>query len=327
MKTVFTNAMCAHVWAQQNQLEGHANSVHFSGPVMFYYVTPVAMFHETKEGRVCLVTSQTYSVSTSSKCMPAVRRAIHGMTTFSVPWVGYGGARGRDHSEPSHAANLKHLVARCEEFANRVAKSRNPDLASLLPGLEERADTALRYARAFGLRVPAIDPGKMNNDVVAKRAAFDTPEAKAKRAKAAARAKLRAAAAEQVALVGRRQRQYDWRHNVAVHMGPEDRYDETRGALLRIVRGTHGKDDVVQTSLGAVVPLNDARRVLKFIKAVHDPQRNVGHFLVQDASVGSFRVDFVHSDGSITAGCHKISAAEIQWFTDALTLHDAQAAK
>ena len=97
MQTVFTNAMTAHVWAQQSQECGHSGSLSFAGDTLSSYGTPIARIVKGRGGPVCLLTSRRYSVTTSGHCSQA-RRAFAG-SVFTVPMLG---AFGGGHREEPH---------------------------------------------------------------------------------------------------------------------------------------------------------------------------------------------------------------------------------
>lgn len=102
--------------------------------------------------------------------------------------------------------------------------------------------------------------------------------------------------------------------------------DADSGALLRAIVTESDADGrpvagVVQTSLGAEVPLPHAIRVFRFAKACRaagKEWRANGKTL----SVGHFRVDTVRADGGFTAGCHVINWPEIAALADRLGLSD-----
>lgn len=324
MKTHFTNAQCAHVWAQQTQPHGESSGMHFDGAVIYSYETPIAMFHDTPQGKVCLITSQGYSPTTKSKHLGPVRTAVRGdVPTFVVPWVGYDGcAQGRDDSERSHVANMKFLIDDYQNIADRARKRRN-DLYELHTRLTRAAQAAKGYAKAFGQPRPYFAPLKLYDAIMRERAERDTPEGKAKRAKAAAARKAKETR-EYAARVSA------WRAGDAVTLVNGSAVDEHGGALLRIVkRGPNlsawtNSGDYVQTSLGAEVPLTEAKRLLAYVYSVLPVSGDVHCDTIMERSVGHFRLNTIHADGSVTIGCHKISAQEIERFAAALKFRNVQ---
>lgn len=100
-----------------------------------------------------------------------------------------------------------------------------------------------------------------------------------------------------------KQKRIDWLNGT--HTGYIYLTDEQGGALLRV------KDNILETSQGAKVPLEHAVKAFKAVKAVRDHgltwKRN-GSTL----RVGHFQIDTINSDGSIRVGCHKINWPEIK---------------
>lgn len=298
-----SNSMVAHIWAQQRKESARSSNGNFSfsGRYLYSYSTVIASFVQSVEGeRVALITSRGYSMTTSSKHMPAARGAVSGKV-FYVPNVSPCGIA-------DHTGNLAYLVG---EYGGHVAKCRRArDLSDWqLTRLADLAKTAQSYARTFGLAVPEIDAASDAEEVINFRAARDaknaTPQAIAKRAKAlAAREAAKERKAELAHLKGA-EKIAAWRAGETVHLGWGENRCADGGALLRI-KGTN-----LETSQGATVPMSHAIRVFQFAKLCRDSgqswERN-GRTL----RVGHFQVDRVGADGSFAAGCHQIYWPEIE---------------
>src|ERR1700761_3319021 len=89
MKTVFTNSMTAHVWAQMKQPHGRnsESSMSFDGTVAYSYREPVAHIVRAGGGAlIALFTSKSFSVTTSGH-VGDYRYAVRGNVTesFTVP--------------------------------------------------------------------------------------------------------------------------------------------------------------------------------------------------------------------------------------------------
>lgn len=315
----YDNAMCAHVWAQQNKESGKTSNgnMSFEGATLYSYVTPIASFVDTVDGRrAVLVTSQRYSMTTNSKHMPALGRAIdYGRgdyaPCFTVPFVRPRLIGGREHE-----ANLAHLRAAYDE---RVAKAKRAQelwggTARLLDDLERLAYAARDYAIAFDMSLDrAFDPEGDAAAIVAHHAAREAkrnaPGAAEKREKERAaraerkerkerekREKALAAAAEAIA---------DWRAGRRHYLSYGANTDASGGALLRVTA------DELQTSQGARVPLAEAIKVFRFVKLCKE-RGEVWHRNGRTLPVGAFQVDRVMADGSFRAGCHLIHWPEIE---------------
>lgn len=319
-----SNDQTAHIWAQQRKESAKSSNgnLHFEGPTLYSYSTPIARFIlDAKGKRVTLITSQTYSVTTSGKHMPAARRATdYGRgefaPCFTVPNLGSTGFYGYCAAELSpadHTANLAHLVAL---YTGTIERAKNVrDLSDYqLTAIAPLAETVAAYAKAFKLKTPKLDPAGDAEQILAHRAERDakrnTPAAIAKRAKAA---EYRAAALErkeELARLEGAEKLAAWRAGENVRLGYAESRDAHGGALLRV------KGDKLETSLGASVPLSHAIRVFQFAKLCRDKgiaadavawQRN-GRTL----HAGHFSVDHIFGDGSFKAGCHLINWPEIE---------------
>jgi hypothetical protein len=315
-----TNEMTAHIWAQQEKGSGRSNNgnLSFEGPVLYSYTTPIARFTTDAKGRpAVLITSHTYSKTTSCKHMPALWRAIdYGRGRFSpafrVPRLGqsqFGGAHALNLND-DHKPNLAYLIAQYHETVAKASRARTYYQAGLLDYLEKLAARAVDYAKAFKLKAPKFAPEADFAKVEALRAARDaknaTPAAIAKRARAVA---AREALAEHKAALARlegAEKLAAWRRGEPVSLGyfGESR-DAQGGALLRV------KGDNLETSLGAKVPLAHAVKVFRFAKLCRE-RGEQWHRNGSTLRVGHFQVDAVAADGSFRAGCHKINWPEIE---------------
>lgn len=319
MKTVFNNQQCAHVWAQQTQPHGRSGSMHFDGDTLYSYQTPIAKFYRVKpDGHtsfdarpVVLITSETYSKTTSGKHMPAVSRALSGnVRTFHVPHVLAGDVRlsGADvgmSKGGTHLQNLDAIVARY--VSTRESELRRIKVyGSAYDRLEPIQRDARAYAQVFGLPVPTLDAQADSDGIERIRA-----ERKAKRetpAYLAAQARKEEIRLANLAARNLARFEADTVHRnrwlagntVSTWYG----VDEKGGAYLRLSNdGTR-----VETSQGAHIPVVDARRVIPLIRTVVAEARPIYN---SSARVGSFTVDSIAANGDIKAGCHFIQFAEI----------------
>lgn len=307
MKQVFENGMVAHIWAQRQQPEArsHNGNFSFSGDALYSYSTVIGRFIDTPRGTATLVTSRTYSKTTSSKHMPALHRAIGygGALVFHVPHVSPVLIGGREHTE-----NLAHLAGQYDETAAKARRARTlyGDLQGTLASYDERAAA---YADCFELAYTRRNPEADTAAILAHRAQAEakrnTPAAIAKREKAAA---AREAKAQRMAALERAtnaEKLEAWREGLNPFIPHGARIDENGGAYLR-VRG-----NMLETSQGANVPLEHAIRVFRFVKLCRERgeawQRN-GRTL----RVGHFQVDSVDEHGNFRAGCHRINWPEVE---------------
>lgn len=321
MKTVFDNAMCAHIWAQRSQPFGRSNSMSFDGCVIKSYQTPIAAFvplareRVTKEPvytsreaprGVALVTCDSYSATTASKHLPAVCNAIRdNALCFSVPDIGYSGGRADTlrvgpASDPkswkaTHRANAAWMVKTYREEVARLLKSRSGG-EWRVEQLEAKARAITQYAAVFGAKLPRDYEPSIRTDVAAIMARWDRlvndPKAMEKARQRAARQELADA-----------DRLEKWRK---FEGGPPSgeyaalRYNVTRQEF--------------ETSQGARVSLDDAAQFF----ALWDDAKAFG-WLPSPAvggqhMVSAFPLREIEKGGNVRIGCHRIRAEEIEAF-------------
>lgn len=296
-KTVLTNHMVAHVWAQQIQESGRSGNGNFSfeGNTLRSYSTPIARIVETRDGsKAALVTTRTYSVTTSGKHMSRIWGAVSHMRVHHVYDVLASGER-------DHAANLKRLLESYQDGATSLLRKQT--LSEWQREQLQRSEVAIvEYAEDFGLGSPEIDADSDWTKAQAAYQARNTPEMIAKRKKEAEsrlirKEKKEAEDRERLAKE-EAERLPRWRAGESVRAPYGDCY-------LRVV------GDELQTSLGASVPLPHAIRAFRIIKTCKDRGQaweTNGHKI----PVGHFQVDKIEPSGNIKAGCHYINWNEIE---------------
>lgn len=316
MRTVFTNHMCAHVWAQQSQEHGRSGSTHFERDVFFSYSTPIARILPAVTGpRVMFLTCFSYSMTTAQH-KSGVRSAFDG-DVYVVPSLGISAGRHREpwrdgwpKGEPYHDVNLAYLMEQYESLKSKLKRMRSEPY-DIADSLAYEARNAEGYALAFGLTVSINleqDAADIAEYRTARNARLSTPEHAAKLERARVAREAREQEKYRVARLESIERIALWRAgNRSVRLGYQEMRDAQGSAMLRIV------GDTVETSQGATVPLDHALRVYRAVKRCHDTgtawEPN-GHTL----HVGHFTVNRISADGDIWAGCHRINWAEVEAF-------------
>ena len=279
MRTVFDNDMVAHVWAQQSQSEGRSNSMSFRDTMLFSYAAIIGRF-VTHKGKTCvLLSTRSWSVTTSAHQSRAASAVRHISPIFQVIDLGEKYGRG-----PSVLQNLKNYAERIINAGKALERSRKYKnlLAEELQRLVAEANA---YAEFFGSK------RRFSSDMdfaqlLAEEKRQATREEK-KRKREQERLKQQEQGAVEAWLAGENVIfPYIWRN------------DNVR---LRV------KGDVLETSLGAQVPLEHCRRVLALIRSGQTYKHN-GHTI----HVGHFRIDEVDENGTVKAGCHTIQKEEIE---------------
>lgn len=326
---VFDNAQTIHVWAAQTQPSGrsHNGNLSFDGPTLYSYSTPIANIVPGADGApVAIITSHTYSVTTTGKHMPHSRDVSH-MRRFSVPclMIRSGVCVGR-YREPvgtdaeRHAANVAHFLTL---YASGIAGARR---ARELPyGMEDGAerasfgpgrylDAVRSYCATFALPLPAdlpdyaADLDAIRRHHMDRAAKANTPVAIAKRARDAARRAERDAAREAAAREASRIAREDaktkltaWLDGVPVALPWEVAQTPSGGAYVRV------RENVVETSSGARVPLAHAKRLLAMAAQI----RASGREWAGSVPVGAFVLRHIAPNGDARVGCHFLEFAEM----------------
>lgn len=298
MKRVVSNDEIAHLWFHQTQPEARnaKRSYYFEGDTIYSYGRhfPIARHVETKRGKAVLFTTESRSITTTGHTF-RVRSAIPNATlTFYVP----------SFPEPdspkdatSHKDNFAYFAREIETALGKSARARK---SWAIESYHGRAGWLVEqckgYCKFFALRVPKLPTvSPLNSEGMEK---IKAKEAERKAAERKENARLAAERAEHERTKCDRWRAGEYvgsLYNVPV--------------MLRI--GLVGGESVVETSRGARVPVSHALLGLAFVRKVVksgvEYVRN-GHTF----HLGTFPVDRIETDGTLHAGCHVISFAEIE---------------
>jgi hypothetical protein len=273
MQTVFDNDMTIHVWANESQPTGRnaGGSVSFENGTLKSYAAPIARHVHTKRGHVVLITTHHYSMTTA-RHIGTVHCACNHVDTFEVSDV-----------MATPAECMKDYKSRYKALLLKYAKRKTAKTLESLNGLIE---TANKFSTFFGLKSRLAMP-EGDFEAILDRAR--KREAKVRKAAAEYHASLEAEREEK---------------RVAWLAGVSDYYPDNGIIRLRV------KGDVLQTSMGADVPLDHAVKAFKTLKRLHAKgeayQRN-GHTI----HLGHFALDAMDETGTVTAGCHKVEWGEI----------------
>lgn len=277
MKTVFqSNSELAHVWANQLQTEGKANSMFFQGPVIFSYGThyEIARFVTANNGqKVCFVNSNGYSSSTAKHTGHVWNAIPDGILVFKVPFIkGTGGYWHRqtqyfDLKELSKI--IEALLIQCTDLIYDQLKAVSNFTHFL--SAQAKFQDIIEISLLFGLDIPA----RPENWDKAKEKADYLRSTQGEREKAKELKKLE----KQKDLLNRwLNHQYDGQlYDVPVH--------------LRISKD--GKQ--IETTKGAKVGLDSALRLLEKLQNFDAVGENINGFTVIENTLDYVKI-----------GCHII---------------------
>lgn len=280
IRKVYRPDMVAHLWANESQDEARnaQGNFYFSGATIYSHGShfPIARIVRNKGRRAVLLTTRGYS-NTTAKHISIVRSACNHLQTFRVADV-----LGSDHK--ARLASYKARFAdRCKSYT--AARSNKP---AILESLQSLVNEANAYAEFYGLKTRMSMPANL-----------EAMEAECRELAQKERERKQRAQAKQ-----EKEAQEDREAWLA---GTGSYYPCSYGSpiRLRIVA------DNLETSRGAIVPLDHAKRAFKVVKACKDKgnsyQRN-GHTV----HLGHFALDSIDTNGNVTAGCHKIEWQEIE---------------
>jgi hypothetical protein len=346
-KSVVSNHMVAHIWAQRTQdsARSHNGNFHFERDTIYSYRTPIGRLVDSATGLVALVTCETFSMTTSCKHMNPIARALdYGrfIPVFYVPFIASGGrgagrhiAWGASESEVA-AANLKHIENCYYETRQQLLRSRDSKpyaLESLRASYETRQQFALAFALDYTTRDVDADIREIEERWNALEAKRNDPAYVAKCERERARKEERELAKHAAAVADYRAKLEDWRNGTLDHMPSlyvtGMSWRKARDFQARIVDQDillRVRGENVETSRGASVPVEHAKRLWRAIKACHatgkawEPN---GHAM----PVGHFKVDRIEANGDMRAGCHFIKFAELQRMSFALGLESPEVAQ
>lgn len=290
-KQVFSsNSQVAHIWAQQTQSMGRSKSVFFENESIYSYGRhyKAARIHVLKSKRFALINNHRYS-NTTGRHLSEIARAVYGlMPYFSCP----------DVNDPKSAVRwLDEQASGTLNLALRRQKiTTEREIKYELEDIQKNFAHANELRALLGLKPK--EPGKNQLTAVTthlkarlkRYRELNTPEMivksleQAEKRKALKAKKLAEKHQELVARfrAGERVESFFHEHE-----------------LLRI------KGDVVQTSRGAEVPLKEALKLYKAVKAGKNIVNcEVGHFVVNNVNETS------QTDIEIRIGCHTILFSE-----------------
>ena len=305
MKKVFTStAQCMHAWAQQNQDEGRASSVKFDGTAFYSYATPVANFVTHNNRTACLITTVTYSVTTSGKHMPSALDIPGDITTFRCKHIGISGGISPYLPDNYHNANIDDYNILYNETVKKATRARQ-NCIWLIREADRIKKEALKYAAFFEVDVnsgyfPTIPE-----------ALYNRAENTIKAAEAV-EAKLNEVITTRLLDV-----QAAWLKNEKYEC-PELNATQ-REALLSAFR----RNDIlmringneIETSRGARFPIEDGKKLFgKILYCVQNKKQWLGEsgVVVPLNNLGNFKVNKIDCEGNVTAGCHYVKYTQIE---------------
>lgn len=300
MRKVLPSREVYHLWANevQDEARNSSDSVSFHRNDAYSYGTIIGRIVRNSRGeRAFLVSDRTYSNTTSGH-QSRLRQAIPSYATvFYVSEVARGGwNRGEDPSHADRLIEYRDRIAQAEGKAKRARLDYTRD--SWQQRAVELRQEANAYCQFFDLAA-AYSPAEVerlwNERQEAIRRAQQEQEAREKRDAEDRRVRY-AKLAE------------DWRagNDVAIWHHPD--------TMLRAAFDDTGRA-VIETSRGATVPLEHARRLfLAWINGEAQEGDRVGHYTVARVEDGE----------ALQIGCHYITRTEAERLARTMNWHGGQ---
>jgi hypothetical protein len=323
MKFVHTPDMVAHLWAHQTQPSARNSgrgNFYFEGATIYSYGRhfPIARH---ADANTILFTTRGYS-NTTARHIGDVRRAIP--DSKRVFLVHNPCAESTAYHRDNHDA----MLAGIENLKSAFAGSRLHKKSSLEHWLGA-IKHANAYAKYFKL---GRKPVKLTVTVVMRKAVkLSEEKRKQHEADVEARrvernARFQREYAEQARLLAEAEEQWKkdreavwaaWLRGERPTSALKDRGE--RPVMLRAMHQRKVGDEtgphtvVVETTLGAIVPLEDVRKAY-VIWQLCVRKGQAWHRNGEQIKVGDFQLDSISETGNVIAGCHKIHREEIERF-------------
>jgi len=306
IKHVFDNSQVAHVWAQQTQEFGRngKETIYFDGDSIYSYGPHylAGKIHEVDGKRIALINSKSYSVSTT-RHVSYVKRSVRGlMPHFEVP----------NPSELKHVDNVNHFYNEVFNAISRIFSTSKVTSACGVKYPINNINTIVKNANAYfniiGVKPIIVDQGTMEaikahlKKRFARYLELNSPEIVADRVRVK-RELFEKYNAIRIATLN--DRLEEWKSGKSVLSYVDARLLNLKYDLIRV------RNNTIETSGGASVPLNDAIVMYKALAAgMAKSGMGVGNFKLTS-------IDKCGSDTIVTVGCHKFLLSDIASTIDA----------
>lgn len=295
MKQVYGSDEIPHLWAHKTQQSARnkQGNFYFDGHTIYSYGRhfPIARHVTNKRKQEAVLFTMQSNSHTTNGHIHMVRRAVSHLTILYVPEV---------RTRFNLATNLKDTLS---DFANEVIKAQRDcfgPTGRFRPKAWEALERLLPKANAYAAFAGSRKRWTMPETSDAIRDSLARAKAAEDRASRANHKRYLAAEAR---------RNAERMANLQLWMDGADMphyADLPRDPVALRVR-----NEVVETSLGAEVPIDHARLGLRFVRKcrdTHTPYQRNGHTL----HLGHYAIDAIDELGNLRAGCHSITIEEIE---------------
>ncbi len=302
MKKVFSNsAELSHIWASQSQDEGRAGNLSFVGASLYSYNWyEIAQLHTLQSGEVvCFIRDYSYS-SYTGRHLNYARRA-----TMNLRHIEVRGVTNRNWYKAELITHDGNISALLEDLKESKVKFKNclttHNAKRYYSNNQYKLSTLVEYCETFKLELPDYSNLIIyDTELTEKIGKLEKSESERNKpeniAKREAERIRRADAKRKKEIEEVRQYEESWMNGENVPYHAKYKFSCTR---LRI----NGED--VQTSLGAFVPVREAKILFQMIKQGKD---------IKGTKIGNYTV--IGINGTLKVGCHEITREEINRFAE-----------
>lgn len=317
MKTVFTNSMVAHVWAQQNQDEGRSNNgqFYFRGRTIYSYRDswPLAHFHESG---LIILNTQSYSMTTS-RHLSEVRSAL-----------GYGNP---DIVQVDSVEILKDIVngyGTKQNIANKICETVKEQANRFIKSAAKRKKASLQSSD-IGAALSWIATAQKLCDMLESSVQFHQNLGELQSQLQNDSAALIAAKGDEVKAEQEAERKRKAERKERAKAKHDEELEKFRNGenynnyfmkeytdqiYMRI------SGDEIETSRGALFPVDHAKKAFLVIRAMREKSegwKKNGKTI----HLGHFQIDEITPSGNVKAGCHYVEWSEIESCAVALGIY------
>lgn len=313
MKHVFNSHELPHIWAQQSQNEGRANSFYFEGATIYSYGKhfPIA----TIEGNDVLFTLRSYS-NTTAKHISRTRGAI---SHKNIIWCKDVPVKYWNDKKPlnkqsftlEHENNMNYWKANIKALFAELGNKRNRDVEGRINGINRNIAQLTAYTQYFGIKVKDKELKSLLSIAQASDFVEQAREAKAKQDAANEKRMKQAAKAYDIYID--LWRRYD---TEAIKAMPDktkalcEYYSGNSESFTRLRFNT--EQNRVETSKGVQIPVEIAKKAFVTLNGCMEGKCDNLSINVMNYTITKTTAK------AIIAGCHTIPKEDVRYIAELL---------
>lgn len=319
-KQIFNRSTVAHYWANQVQdsAKDSGNRMSFNGYKMYSYSTIVAYIHELHN--LVLVTSNTYS-NTTTKHMGYIDSSIsHYKKIIRVPYI--FGAKDL----PEHEKNIQYFI---DNIEFNIEKQKKAKKVNYLPEIERNLLLLIEYVQTFEVTIKEVpeyikdwidlykhsgvegfysqfDILSEQKLVILNKQREEQEEARKKYLKEQKQKALKlvkAWKAKDLLTYNIKGKKYSLSYLESI-------INYLPNIYLRTYISSISGNIIIETSKGVNFTEKDGVKLYKLMKRCKDKKET---YTSENLRINNYKIDFIKSDGTLIAGCHKVLFKEAEY--------------